>query len=73
MLEMQRRLDIDFERLPILWDCDFLFGPKNASGEDTYVLCEINASSIAPFPASAPPYVAQATFARISSTKQGAP
>jgi hypothetical protein len=50
---LQRKLDLDTARLPILWDCDFLLGPKNAQGEDTYVLCEINASSIAPFPESA--------------------
>ena len=66
--EMQRRLDIALERLPILWDCDFLFGPKNALGEDTYVLCEINASSIAPYPESAPPYVAQAILAQLRAT-----
>lgn len=62
---MQRLLDIETEHLPILWDCDFLLGPKTTSGQDTYVLCEINASSIAPFPESAPPYVAAAALARI--------
>ncbi len=60
---MQQILDIDAKSLPILWDCDFLFGPKSASGEDTYVLCEINVSSVAPFPESAPPYIAKATLA----------
>ncbi len=59
---MQRVLDLDKERLPILWDCDFLLGSKNERGEDTYVLCEINASSIAPFPESAASYVARATL-----------
>lgn len=62
---MQRILDINTEDLPVLWDCDFLLGPKNASREDTYVLCEINASSVAPYPKTAPPYVAEATFARL--------
>jgi len=62
---MQRLLDIKTDSLPILWDCDFLFGQKGASGEDTYVLCEINVSSVAPFPESAPPYVAEAALARI--------
>ena len=64
---MQRELDLDIAALPILWDCDFLLGPKNDLGEDTYVLCEINASSIAPFPESAPPYVARATLERIQA------
>ncbi len=61
---MQRLLDIDTERLPVLWDCDFLLGPRNESGADTYVLCEINVSSVSPFPDSALAPIAQATLAR---------
>jgi glutathione synthase/RimK-type ligase-like ATP-grasp enzyme len=64
---LQAKLDLATEDLPILWDCDFLLGPKNDQGEDTYVLCEINASSIAPYPESAAPYVARATLERIRS------
>lgn len=67
---MQRQLDINNKNLPVLWDCDFLLGPKLPSGEDTYVLCEINASSVAPFPESAPPYVARAVLALIQSQTQ---
>lgn len=67
---MQQLLDIDTGSLPILWDCDFLLGPKRASGQDTYVLCEINVSSVAPFPESAPPYMAEATLARIAAEKR---
>lgn len=48
--EMQRLLDLDLDSLPALWDADFLYGSKTASGEDTYVLCEINVSSVFPFP-----------------------
>src|SRR5262249_30709431 len=36
--ELQRRLGIATSRLPVLWDCDFLLGPKTASGADSYVL-----------------------------------
>ena len=61
---MQRLLGIDTVQLPILWDCDFLLGPKNDAGQDTYVLCEINVSSVAPFPDSAVEPVARATLAR---------
>jgi hypothetical protein len=50
---LQKRFGIDTTDLPVLWDCDFLLGPKTASGADTYVLCEINASSVSPFPESA--------------------
>ena len=65
---MQRVLDIETDRLPVLWDCDFLFGPKLGSGADTFVLCEINVSSVSPFPDSAAPLVAQATYAQILAT-----
>ncbi len=64
MPALQRRFDIANESLPVLWDCDFLLGPRTASGADTYVLCEINASSVSPFPESAIVPVAQAALFR---------
>jgi hypothetical protein len=70
---MQKALDIETICLPVLWDCDFLFGPKNASGEDTYVLCEINVSSVSPFPDSAVAPIATATLARTQAVKRGFP
>jgi hypothetical protein len=48
--EMLRSLSMDAQELPLLWDADFFFGPKDASGEDTFVLGEINVSSVYPFP-----------------------
>lgn len=60
---LRRVLEIETHELPVLWDCDFLLGPKNESGEDTYVLCEINVSSVAPFPDSALIPISQATLA----------
>jgi hypothetical protein len=68
--DVQRLLDIEKENLPILWDCDFLFGPKGTDGEDTYVLCEINVSSVAPYPESAVPYVVEAAIARAQAARQ---
>jgi hypothetical protein len=70
---MQNILDIETAALPILWDCDFLLGPKTASGEDTYVLCEINVSSVSPFPDSAVVPVAAATLARTQTVKRSHP
>ncbi len=67
---LQQLLGIETERLPILWDADFLFGPKDESGRDTYVLCEINVSSVAPFPDSAIPFIAQAALVRTQAAKQ---
>jgi hypothetical protein len=51
--EMCRTLGLETRQLPVLWDADFLYGPKDASGNDTYVLCEINVSSVYPFPPDA--------------------
>ena len=65
MPALQRLLDIPREQLPVLWDCDFMLGPKRASGEDSYLLCEINVSSVSPFPDSAVAPIAQATLARL--------
>jgi hypothetical protein len=67
---VQRLLEIETESLPILWDCDFLLGPKADNGEDTYVLCEINVSSVAPYPESAVPYVIDASVARVQTARQ---
>jgi hypothetical protein len=61
----QRLLDIPTECLPVLWDCDFLLGPKDSAGVDSYVLCEINVSSVAPYPDSATPLIVEATRARL--------
>jgi hypothetical protein len=41
------------DRLPLLWDCDFMFGEPDDNGADRFVLCEINVSSVSPFPPSA--------------------
>jgi hypothetical protein len=67
--QMMRVLDIDAESLPALWDADFLYGPRTASGDDTYVLCEINVSSVIPFPEGAPPAVARSVLARLAALR----
>jgi hypothetical protein len=58
---MQTILGIDTASLPALWDADFLFGPSTLDGEDTYLLCEINASSVMPLPPEALPALARVT------------
>ena len=50
---LRARVGLPRERLPLLWDCDFLLGEPGADGAERYVLCEINVSSVAPFPPSA--------------------
>lgn len=54
-------------RLPVLWDADFLYGPRDADGADTYVLCEINVSSAYPFPPDAMAPLVADTLARLDS------
>ena len=56
---MMQLLDIDRADLPIIWDADFLYGPRDAAGQDTYVLCEINVSSVFPIPEQAPAEIAR--------------
>jgi hypothetical protein len=70
VVEMQGVLDIHRESLPVIWDADFLFGPKAASGEDTYVLCEINVSSVYPMPDEAVAPLAEAAVARVLAAQQ---
>jgi hypothetical protein len=67
---MMRALTIDAGSLPVIWDADFLYGPRTASGEDTYVLCEINVSSVFPFPEQAPSEIARLASARLQSSRK---
>jgi hypothetical protein len=48
--QMMDLLELDAAAMPVIWDADFLYGPKTATGEDTYVLCEINVSAVWPYP-----------------------
>lgn len=63
--ELCRIVGIGRQQLPVLWDADFLYGPKDAAGDDTYVLCEINISSVYPFPQDALAPLVAATLARV--------
>ncbi len=63
--QMMQVLGIERHSLPIIWDADFLYGPRNAAGEDTYVLCEINVSSVFAIPIEAPAAIARLTLERL--------
>jgi len=53
-LELLRaRLGLATAELPVLWDADFLLGGAEGADEPQHVLCEINVSSVAPYPESA--------------------
>ncbi len=63
--EMMAVLGIDRASLPIIWDADFLYGPRDAAGADSYVLCEINVSSVFAIPDQAPEAIARLVAARL--------
>jgi len=62
--QMMQALDIKRAALPVIWDADFLHGPRDAAGADTYVLCEINVSSCFAIPDEAPAAIAKLVLAR---------
>ncbi|EIG57406.1 Cj0069 family protein [Bradyrhizobium sp. WSM1253] len=51
-------LDIPRLDLPAIWDADFMLGPVRPDGTDSYVLGEINVSSVHPYPDEAPAEIA---------------
>jgi hypothetical protein len=65
--QIQELLRVDTSELPVIWDADFLYGPKNDAGDDSYVLCEVNVSAVWPFPPQATRTLAEAAAARLSA------
>src|SRR5712671_2167047 len=65
--QMMEVLGIGAASLPIIWDADFLYGPRTALGEDSYVLCEINVSSVFAIPDQAPAAIARLALTRLRS------
>jgi hypothetical protein len=63
--QLERMFGIRRDELPLLWDCDFLYGEPGRGGDERYVLCEINVSSVAPFPDSAIEPLVLAALSRI--------
>jgi hypothetical protein len=58
-------LDIAPRDLPVIWDADFMLGPRAADGTDSYVLGEINVSSVFPIPDEAPAEIARCVADRL--------
>ncbi len=71
--QMQHLLDIETHDLPIIWDADFLYGPKDDAGEDSYVLCEINVSAVWPFPPAAIEPMVKASVAQLAKRRAQRP
>jgi hypothetical protein len=68
--QMMEALRIDAASLPIIWDADFLYGPRTALGEDSYVLCEINVSSVFAIPEQAPAAIARLALGRLRAARE---
>jgi hypothetical protein len=69
LAELCRTLALDAAQLPIVWDADFLYGQRDPAGADTYVLCEINVSSVYPIPNEALTPLAAATLAQLEARR----
>ncbi|MEJ6001091.1 Cj0069 family protein [Paucibacter soli] len=59
-------------QLPMLWDCDFLLGEHADGDSERYVLCEVNVSSVSPFPPSAVAPLVAAVKRRLGTSGSGA-
>lgn len=68
--QMCARLDIVPADLPVIWDADFLYGPRAADGSDSYVLCEINVSSVWAIPGDAPAAIARVVASRLQRSAE---
>lgn len=64
------RLGIAPHALPMLWDADFLLGERSAAAEEKYALCEINVSSVSPFPESAIAPLVEATCRAVATGRR---
>ena len=69
--QLMETLSIDEASLPVIWDADFLYGPRDVDGADTYVLCEINASSCFAIPDEAPAAIARTVQHRLQTDVAG--
>ena len=58
-------LDIAKRDMPVIWDADFLYGPIDDDDADTYVLCEINVSSVFAIPDHTAAAIAQCALRRL--------
>ena len=61
------------EQLPLLWDCDFMLGETLADGTRRFVLCEINVSSVSPFPPSSIAPLVEAVRRQVGLAVAGRP
>jgi hypothetical protein len=64
--QLRQQVGLQREQLPMLWDCDFMLGEPMTGEAERFVLCEINVSSVSPFPPSAIEPLVTAVWARLT-------
>ena len=66
--QLQQITGIENDRLPVIWDADFFINKINTENtSEKYSLCEINVSSVSPFPDSSIPYIVEEVKKRIKN------
>lgn len=58
--ELLDATDLAAEKLPVIWDADFFINSMVPNSAGRYTLCEINVSSVSPFPESAIRFIVSA-------------
>jgi hypothetical protein len=66
---LRERVGLTREQLPMLWDCDFIRGEPAPGEPETFALCEVNVSSVSPFPASSIEPLVSAVTARLRARR----
>ena len=66
--QLQQITGIADARLPVIWDADFFINKiNNENTSEKYSLCEINVSSVSPFPESSIPHIVKEVKKRIKN------
>lgn len=60
--------DLEAEKLPVIWDADFFINSIVPDSPRRYTLCEINVSSVSPFPESAIGFIVRAVQNTLAKT-----
>jgi len=70
--QLQKSQAITDDMLPVIWDADFFINnPHNTRAIGKYSLCEINVSSVSPFPPSAIKFMVKEVSERIRNSSKG--
>lgn len=64
---LRERVGLARAQLPLLWDCDFMLGDRGPGEPERFVLCEINVSSVSPFPPSSIAPLVEAVKAKFAA------